>query len=324
MLNLNFGKYAPGIHRGMSFEEYAAIPAINKSSLAYMAESPAACLLSLQGKLHKDSSGFALGSALDDLLTGNLSDAEFTAKHPMAGTCEAPLKSGKRKGQPCGCSAKNRYEGGWMCDKHAPESDPVAVAKLTADDYRALVGMAEAVRSSDTRLLLDGCKAHQVVVLWNDEETGLCCKARLDGWSACQLPGAEAAESVHWDLKTTSANNLREWERDANKYAYWLQDAHYLAGCEALDRAAGREPAARRFVFAVAESAPRSDGQHRAYLWQYDEATRLRAKDERRYLMAKVAECVKTGEWPAPRISGVVYGSCPDFLFSHLKETPNE
>lgn len=319
MITLSHGKYKPGIHRGMSFEEYAAIPAINKSSLAYMAESPAACLLSLQGKLHKDSSGFALGSALDDLLTGNLSDAEFTQRHPMAGTCEAPLKSGKRKGQPCGCSAKNRYEGGWMCDKHAPEADPIATAKLTADDYRALVGMAEAVRTSDTRLLLDGCKAHQVVVLWNDEETGLPMKARLDGWGACKLPDSEFVESVHFDWKTTSATSIREWESDANKYKYALQDCHYLAGCEALDKLDGREPSARRFVFGVVESQPTSTGKHRAFLWQYDEASRIKAYDERRYLINKVYECVKSGEWPEEKISGVVVGSCPDYMFSHLK-----
>lgn len=321
MITLTLAPYGPGIHRGIPFADYAAIKAVNKSSLMLMADSPADCLRSLNGEYRKDSSGFALGSALDDMLTGNMTEEQFSAAHPTGGTCSAILASGKRKGQACGCATPSRYGDAWLCGKHNADQTPTFTAALTPDDLAACYGMAKAVLDSDCRPLFDGCKGNQITVLWNDKETGLCCKARLDGWSAAKLPGSEHVESIHWDLKSSKATTPRGFDRDAADYAYHLQQAHYLNGCAALDELAGREPVSRRFVFAVACSQPYNPaGMHSAWLYEYDNATAIAAEDERAHLMRRLAECFKTGEFPEKKISGVQVGTVPPWKFTHQSE----
>lgn len=150
MITLTLGDRAPGVYENMPFDEYAQIKAVNKSSLMLMQHSPEDCLASLEGRYHKDSAGFAVGSALDDLLTGNMTPEQWSAAHPVASTCEAALASGARKGDPCGCETRNRYGDRWLCGKHA-EGQPSVTAKLTSDDLTAINGMRRAILDSDCR-----------------------------------------------------------------------------------------------------------------------------------------------------------------------------
>lgn len=321
MFQLSHGKYQPGIHRGVSFADYASIRAVNKSSLALMADSPADCLRSLKGEYHKDSSGFALGSALDDLLTGGMTPEQFAAAHPTGGTCSAILASGKRKGQACGCATPSRYGDAWLCGKHCADLTPTFTAALTPDDLAACNGMASAILASDCRPLFDGCKGNQITVLWNDQETGLPCKCRIDLWSACQLVGSDSVESVHADVKSTKATTPHEFIREAQKYGYFLQEAVYLSGCRALDAMAGREEVHRRFVFAVACSqAYNPAGMHSGWLFEYSPASKDKAERERAYLMRKLKRCFDTGEFPEKKVSGVQIGEVQDYALTYFEE----
>lgn len=323
MITLTLGKYAPGIHKNMPFSEYAAIKAVNKSSLLHMQHSPEDCLASLEGRYHKDSTGFAVGSALDDLMTSNMTPDQWSAAHPVASNCQAMIDSKKSKnyGKPCGCEAKNRYGDQWLCGKHAPDEAPTAVASLTGSDMVAIKGMKDAILESDCNLLFQGMKGSQIVVLWHDKETGLPCKARLDGWSACQLPGSESVQSVHFDLKSTRCDTVHSFERDANSLGYWLQMSHYLNGCATLDESAGREPVERRFMFAVACSQPNGPlGRHDAYLWEYDAATLQQAEQERAHLMRKLKSCLDAGHFPPKKIQGVQTGTAPEWNFTFNRE----
>lgn len=67
---------------------------------------------------------------------------------------------------------------------------------------------------------------------WNDEQTGLPCKARLD----IRLPG----EGLIVDIKTTSARSQREFEANCYRYEYDRQAAFYLDGCQQADQQADR------------------------------------------------------------------------------------
>jgi hypothetical protein len=287
-----------------------------------MQNSPLAFKMSMEGKLRKESSGFALGSALDDLVTGSMTPEQWEAAYPVAKSCEATLASGDRKGQPCGCETKNRYGDQWLCGKHG-KGEPTQTAKLTTSDIVACHGMLTALKAADTRLLLDGMKASQLTVLWNDEETGLPCKARLDGVSVCQLPGMEGPGSIRWDLKTTAENTVHGWERASNGYGYWLQDAHYTAGAAAIAKSQSKEPIEIPFMFAVAQSQPENTGEHVAFVWEYDQATREKARTERSYLMHMVKHHIEQDYWPGKTVKGITTGFCPDYIFSHLK-VPHE
>jgi hypothetical protein len=320
MITLSLAPYGPGIHRGMSFADYAAIKAVNKSSLALVATSPEDCLASLEGRYHRDSSGFAIGSALDDLMTTNMTPEQWSAAHPVASTCQATLASGDRKGEACGCETKNRFGDQWLCGKHG-KGKPDAVATLTASDLVAINAMRKALLESSMAPLFGNMRASQLVVLWEDEETGLFCKARLDGVSVCQLPGYDAPCSIRWDLKTTAASGVHEFQRQANDLGYYLQDAHYTAGANAIAKLQGKEETDGNFVFAVACKAPSGPlGRHRVFPWTYDDATRQKAKEERKYLIRKLKDCLDRGEFPPEKIEAIQVGTAPDFIFSHLKQ----
>lgn len=305
----------------MPFSEYLTIPAVNKSALAYMADSSAACLIALQGRIQKDSTGFAMGSAVDDLL-GGMPYEEFEAAYPVASTCQAVIESKKSKrcGQVCGCETKSKYAGQWLCGTHAPEGIEAIEARLTARELQAVDGMVRSAWSSNCKLLLEGKIASQLTILWIDQETGLCCKARPDGVSKCQLPEWETKKNTFFDWKTTKTMSPHSFKRDANDFAYYLQQSHYLSACQALDSAAGREEIERGFVFGVIQNTPEVTGEHVSYLFEYDEATHRKAIAERSFLMRKLKSCIDSGVWPEKKIEGVIVGDTPDYIFSHLKE----
>ncbi|MBO0936445.1 PD-(D/E)XK nuclease-like domain-containing protein [Fibrella sp. HMF5335] len=67
---------------------------------------------------------------------------------------------------------------------------------------------------------------------WDDELTGLPCKARLD----IRHP----AQGLVVDVKTTSARSQREFEESCYQYEYDRQAAFYLDGCQLTGACANR------------------------------------------------------------------------------------
>ena len=111
-----------------------------------------------------------------------------------------------------------------------------------------------------------------------DPETGVACRARFD------LLAATAA-----DLKTTAGSaSPVGFGRDAAKYGYPIQEAHYL---DVVEWATGERPP---LVFVVVEkSAP-----HLVAVHQLDEVTRLVARDLAAKARRTYAECLATGAYP--------------------------
>lgn len=72
----------------------------------------------------------------------------------------------------------------------------------------------------------------EIPQFWNDETTGLPCKARLD----IRLP----EEGLIVDIKTTSASSQKEFEQNCYRYEYDRQAAYYLDGCRQAGHVADR------------------------------------------------------------------------------------
>ncbi|RYC66495.1 PD-(D/E)XK nuclease-like domain-containing protein [Spirosoma sordidisoli] len=72
----------------------------------------------------------------------------------------------------------------------------------------------------------------EIAQFWEDEPTGLPCKARLD----LKLPD----EGLIVDVKTTSARTQREFEANCYRYEYDRQAAYYLDGCRQAGDCADR------------------------------------------------------------------------------------
>lgn len=130
--------------------------------------------------------------------------------------------------------------------------------------------------------LLGGDRYIEVCAVWEDPETGVLCKCRVDfitqadGWT------------VLGDLKTTGDASAEAFAKSVANYGYYRQAAFYLDGFNALDE---RE---RLFVFLPIE-------KERPYLAaRYDLPPEWIAKGRREYrdALRQWAEAEETGIWP--------------------------
>lgn len=122
----------------------------------------------------------------------------------------------------------------------------------------------------------------EVPLYWQDPESGLPCKGRLD------LLHRPTQTLI--DLKTCRSTHMRRFGNAAAAYGYHTQLAHYAAGVEAVLK---WHP--RRVAILAVESEP----PHDIVLYDLDpEGPLMWGQQERHELLAQVAECMATGLWP--------------------------
>lgn len=206
-------EYKPGIYYDVTDADYRALDAVNQSQLKMFAKSARAAKYATE--FPRDSSAFKLGRAADTLL---FKPAEFDELFvEYAGSY---LKDGKTW-------TENRSGAGWAAFKKEHEGKRQI---LTDDEAKEARCIARACHQHQVAagLLVDG-KAH-TVVLWNDELTGLLCKAQLDYWQ----PDAMRVN----DVKTARDVEPRAWGAASFKFGYNVQAAFYIDGLStALDLA---------------------------------------------------------------------------------------
>ena len=122
-------------------------------------------------------------------------------------------------------------------------------------------------------------------IFWTDPTTGLRCKGLLDRW----------ADDVLIDLKTTRSTDPRFFASQAARLGYHLQLAHYAAGIEALT---GKRPEV--YMIAVENTPP-----HDVAVYLLTDDILIPAAETIGGLLAKVAECRASGQWPG-RNAGIV------------------
>jgi len=131
---------------------------------------------------------------------------------------------------------------------------------------------------------------------WTDSATGLACKGRTD-WIANDgmgmdfrkgTPGQFYRRGILVDVKTSRSADAREFGRDAARYGYPEQLCHYKAGLEAN----GYE--VTQILFIVVES----DAPYDVCVYELTDDQQQRPKAEVARLLARVAECEASGEWP--------------------------
>lgn len=113
---------------------------------------------------------------------------------------------------------------------------------LESKSGAATLGMVSAVvRHSLCRALLEGATS-ELTLRWDDPVTGLPCKARSD------LYRRNIATTV--DVKSCLDARPAAFKRTVERFAYYLQDAHYRDGFEVLG-----EPL-KHFAFLAVEKRP--------------------------------------------------------------------
>lgn len=265
----------PRIYREMPSEEYHAAPGANFSRLKILRHETPADLKAYIDEPPPPSDPMNLGAAIHDML---LLPDKFASQWAISGQCEAFKADGER----CENSGTKFIEGKWYCGVHSKGKSSEAVHILSSDDARVIRGLEESAKRHKyaARLFADDVET-ELSLFWNDPETGILCKARIDLYN-------RSRKSLV-DLKTTSKGiDFKSFRRSCEDFGLWLQLAHYKAGAEIL----GLEV---NFAAWLAIQTRRPYG---IMTWQADEHDLALAEHERRVLLNLYAQCEKSGVWP--------------------------
>lgn len=162
---------------------------------------------------------------------------------------------------------------------------------VPSDDYESVMAMRSALYAHPTAgEFLRSPGKQEVSVLWEDRETGVRCKGRID------KIGKIGEWPVIGDVKTAQDASRRAFESSFHLFGYGLQAAHYLAGLETLypSPVSGSGQPFRRFVFFVVESAP----PWAVAVYEPDDATLAQAEMDRQRHLRRWKKCKETGVWP--------------------------
>lgn len=214
-----------GIHAGIPFEEYHAIKAVGSSMLRDVDSECAAYALWARDQPEVQARYLTVqkkGTALHAML---LEPEKFESDFVQTLGCEHLLKTGPRKGQPCGSGTGSLFgDGRFLCGIHDGDAGtPDPRICIDTDGMSELQKMAAAVRGV-AGPALDTATHREVTLLWIDEETGLPCKARPDFISGRTI----------FDLKALADVAPARWGQILVNSGMFFQPVHYLAGAAAL------------------------------------------------------------------------------------------
>ena len=150
---------------------------------------------------------------------------------------------------------------------------------LTVEEWARIEAMAQAIRTDAAAAeLLTDCRT-EVPIFWDDQQTGIQCKARLDAYK----PG------IIVDVKSCESAATNDFLRKALHYGYDLQAAHYTRGAEAVFQQGEPE-----FFFVAVEKAPpyAVNVLHASVTFIDRGAWRLIG------FLEKLKHCRETGTWP--------------------------
>jgi exodeoxyribonuclease VIII len=215
-----------GIYHDIPFEDYAAWRAINSGVVKWGQISPKHMHAAFNGLLKSDDTrSMKLGRAIHAML---LEPETFAQRFIVAGPCEAVLKSGERKGLPCGRQASMLgVDDQWYCGTHAIEERGWTGDIITADEKARCDAVNEAIKSHWAVKLIRRKGWSEVSLRW--ERSGLPMKGRLDRYAVGTRP-------VILDVKKCRVGygTIEKCEYAIRDYAYHVQAAMYVDGTEQL------------------------------------------------------------------------------------------
>lgn len=277
-----------GWHPSLPMPRYLADPGVSSGILMKQEEAPAIAKAYMDGLVDDGQTKASIEGEL--IHTALLEPDELEGRYVVAGSCEAILGSGKRKGQPCGAEGRAIDPNvGWVCGRHGagdlPEPEET---KVTEDQLRMALEIRDNALIEDrplhhpaVRKILSLPGEAELTGIFKDPETDERGRIRIDRW-------LDQGWSI--DVKTVEPGNgaMHRYARHLWNRKAHLQQGWYGHGAGVL----GREP--KRHVIIVAERGY-------PYLIQpYLLPPELVENGRRRALasLRELAECRAKGEWP--------------------------
>ncbi len=291
----------PGIYYGLSFEEYRAIPAINKGGLDLLAKSPQhhyAANLAPDRTPEKETPAMRHGRAIHHAVLEPDKFAEIWRQKPTPEMYPNHLDTADQYKARClELGLTQTGTKGILKSKilAAELSKDVPLTPffddlvenlskfelLSEDEFAACLEIAERVTQAAafSELFPEG-KAEATIV-WVCPRTGLLRKGRID-WLADDL-------SSITDLKSARDASIRGFTKALGEYNIHRQAYSYSEGVYQIT---GTRP--KMFNFAVFEKEP----PYAAGFYYASQTTLELGRLEDNELMDRYARCVRDGHWP--------------------------
>lgn len=251
----------PGIYEGLSFEEYQAIEALNQSALKSMKPTPRHFYeehLAPNREKKPATKAQLLGSAIH---TAILEPDQFDVRYAKLPECDRRTKAGKE-----------------LYDKFVVESGTKQV--LSSDEFDLCSMYLREARKSLTLSTIMESGEPEVTIVWEDKETGILLKARID-WLAPE-------KHLIFDPKTTVSAEYFAFQRSVVNYGYDIQAAFYCDGLKVLT------DIEYAFVFGAFE---KNTFLSPAYYFASEEILD-RGRKEYRRLLSQYKFCRDNNVWP--------------------------
>lgn len=261
----------PGIYQDVPFADYLAWPAVNNTSLSYAARSLAHYRFAPE---QEATDAMRFGSLVH---TGKLEPAAIGSRYAVMPDFAADIRKpdGTEYSNVKATKAYKDAVTAWRATVGDKE-------ECTGEQLQTMIGIASALTQHDlAREWLCGLGPVEVALVWDDPDSGVRCKGRVDKW----LGGMQRPLLV--DLKTT--RDASQFEMAVARYAYHRQAAFYSDGLRVLTRATSVQFG----VVAVEKELPFGV---RAALMSED-ALAI-GREEYKSLLVRLAECRRTDVWP--------------------------
>lgn len=267
-----------GVHDAIDATQYHRSTGITKSGLLMLRKSPAHFWDWLNSEPTESTPAMNLGTATHTLLF----EPHKWSKEIMVVPADAPKKPTKAQLEAEKPKAETIRIIEWW-KEFEKKSNGYCV--ITQEQNEQAKGMVNAVLACDevVQLMKHPSARAEVSIMAKEHIDGMDidCKMRCDMLT-------EDGKTII-DLKTTEDASYDEFSKSFMKNGYWMQAAHYIATA----RKAGIP--VERFIFIAAEK----NAPYIVSLYTLDDKSLQRAFEIRERLLKTLANCMKTGKFPA-------------------------
>lgn len=248
----------------MPADDYHAVRAVSSSALkAFILKCPARARAVIEGRVKESTATMELGTAVH---TAVLEADKFDLIYRVGPEVSRATSEWKAFAAQCGIDG---------------------VTPLKPSENATIIGMRESLwNDPGVSKILKACESRELSIFWNDEETGLYCKARID------IYGARVAALL--DLKTTASACLDDFARTMFNQGYHIQIPWYTRGARAAGLSVNTSG-----ILAI-ETVP----DYVPCIFQIPPATFALGAKEIQKALPRLAECFNTGVWPGYMTDG--------------------
>ncbi len=261
---------------GMDIDEYHSHPAVSRSGLLLIDRSPQHYWWQyLSGQAKKiDTDALRIGGAFHTLILEPHTFNDRAVVIPEGAPKKPSITQLNAKKPSDDTIAAIQWWANW-------EQFRAGRTSLSQDEFAEMQAMADAIRNQpvSAKVLVESGNIESSF-FWTDPDTGVQVKARPDYYRE---------DGIVLDLKTTASANKEDFQRSIINYGY---DIQVFMQMEGIERVTGRRP--ESFVFVCVEKTP----PYATAFYVADNDLIECGRFRYHKLMAKFADCQRSGIWP--------------------------